>query len=80
MTAIVVQNAFERVKTDLEAVDYWNREKERKVKDNLRRTFEDMDEDGSGYLTQDEFTDVLDDVEFVRKMKMLDIDLEELPD
>mmetsp|Transcript_6687 Transcript_6687/g.14641 ORF Transcript_6687/g.14641 Transcript_6687/m.14641 type:complete len:913 (+) Transcript_6687:62-2800(+) len=80
MTAIVVHEAFERVKTDVEAVDYWNHEKERKVKESLVQMFNDMDEDGSGWLSKDEFTDVLDDVEFVRKMKVLDIDLEELPD
>jgi len=42
--------------------------------------FDDLDEDHSGALSMDEFLECLDDFAFVRKMKTLDIDLEDLPD
>eukprot|EP00747_Dinoflagellata_sp_TGD_P088721 gnl/TRDRNA2_/TRDRNA2_164099_c1_seq5.p1 gnl/TRDRNA2_/TRDRNA2_164099_c1~~gnl/TRDRNA2_/TRDRNA2_164099_c1_seq5.p1 ORF type:complete len:461 (+),score=143.69 gnl/TRDRNA2_/TRDRNA2_164099_c1_seq5:109-1383(+) len=51
-----------------------------KVQRDLFEMFHDLDEDGSGYLSKDEFTDVLDDPNFVRQMKVLDIELEDLPD
>mmetsp|Transcript_57861 Transcript_57861/g.137751 ORF Transcript_57861/g.137751 Transcript_57861/m.137751 type:complete len:828 (+) Transcript_57861:125-2608(+) len=80
MTAIVVQNAFEQVKSDVEAQEHWNNEKEKSIIGGLRRIFDDMDEDNSGTLTREEFSDVLVDIDFIRKMRSLDIELEELPD
>merc|ERR1719446_503515 len=53
---------------------------ESKTKDELKLMFEDLDEDQSGALSIEEFLECLDDFAFVRKMKLLDIDLEELPD
>eukprot|EP00971_Amphidinium_carterae_P162389 3219059-Amphidinium_carterae.1 len=80
MTAIVVQNAFEQVKSDVEALEHWSNEKEKSIVAGLRRIFDDMDEDHSGTLTREEFSDVLVDIDFIRKMRSLDIELEELPD
>jgi len=42
--------------------------------------FNDIDADGTGRISKLEFDDVLEDVSFARMMKLLDIDLEELPD
>lgn len=80
MTAIVVQNAYDASAEDMEAIAEDKRRENAKIHKELMDTFEDLDEDGSGALSQEEFNDCLDDYLFVRKMKMLDIDLEELPD
>lgn len=80
MTAIVVKNAFEAADADEEAKAQQQVQQQAKMAADLRAMFEKLDEDGSGTLTREEFTDVLDDVLFIRQMKVLDIDLEELPD
>lgn len=80
MTAIVVRNAYDAGEGDLEAVLTAKLQENKKVSKELLETFQDLDEDGSGALSQEEFNDCLDDYLFVRKMKLLDIDLEELPD
>merc|ERR1719181_1942156 len=55
-------------------------EEMQKVRNELDLMFRDLDEDESGYLSMEEFLDCMDDFSFVRKMKQLDIDLEDLPD
>lgn len=80
MTAIVVKNAFDAAEEDEEALENAKKMEEERSIDKLTEMFYEMDEDGSGTLSIEEFTDVLDDVNFIRTMKTLDIDLEELPD
>lgn len=80
MTAIVVKNAFDASEADEEAKAQQQVQQQAKIAQDLRAMFIALDEDGSGTLTREEFTDVLDDVLFIRQMKVLDIDLEELPD
>lgn len=80
MTAVVVKNAFDAAEADEEAKAHAQVVAEAKTQAELKNMFQTLDEDGSGALTREEFTDVLDDVGFLRQMKMLDIDLEELPD
>lgn len=80
MTAIVVKNAFDAAEADEEAKAQQQVQQQAKIAQDLRAMFIALDEDGSGTLTREEFTDVLDDVLFIRQMKVLDIDLEELPD
>ncbi|CAJ1332893.1 unnamed protein product [Effrenium voratum] len=80
MTAIVVKNAFDAAEADEEAKAQQQVQQQAKMAADLRTMFIALDEDGSGTLTREEFTDVLDDVLFIRQMKVLDIDLEELPD
>eukprot|EP00930_Biecheleria_cincta_P017866 TRINITY_DN1408_c0_g3_i1.p1 TRINITY_DN1408_c0_g3~~TRINITY_DN1408_c0_g3_i1.p1 ORF type:complete len:1031 (-),score=230.78 TRINITY_DN1408_c0_g3_i1:34-3126(-) len=80
MTAVVVKNAFDAADADEEAKAHAQVVAEAKTQAELKHMFNMLDEDGSGALSREEFTDVLDDVGFLRQMKMLDIDLEELPD
>lgn len=80
MTAVVVKNAFDAAEADEEAKAHAQVAAEAKRQAELKEMFNSLDEDGSGALNREEFTDVLDDVSFLRQMKMLDIDLEELPD
>merc|ERR1719235_1118999 len=79
MTAIVVENAFAAAAKDEEAVAQMKKLKQKKTVNDLKMLFKDLDEDGSGALSKEEFTDVLDDPAFVTKMKALDIELDELP-
>merc|ERR1719235_2415810 len=79
MTAIVVENAFAAAAKDEEAVAQMKKLKQKKTVNDLKMLFKDLDEDGSGALSKEEFTDVLDDPAFVQKMKALDIELDELP-
>lgn len=80
MTAVVVKNAFDASQDDTEAQAHLKDLESKNFMMKLTEMFTEMDEDNSGTLTIEEFTDVLDDVNFIRTMKMLDIDLEELPD
>jgi len=80
MTAIVVRNAFDAAAADAEAVARNKAQMDGKIRQDLKEMFEDLDEDNSGALSIEEFLECLDDFAFVRKMKTLDIDLEELPD
>jgi len=80
MTAVVVKNSFDALTEDEEAMAQLKHLEHVKTMQELRDIFLDMDDDGSGTLSQKEFTDVLDDIAFIRKIKMMDIDLEELPD
>ncbi|CAE7560413.1 para [Symbiodinium sp. CCMP2592] len=80
MTAIVVKNAFDAAEADEEAKAQQQVQNQATMAADLREMFQALDEDGSGTLSREEFTDVLDDVMFIRHMKKLDIDLEELPD
>eukprot|EP00928_Gymnodinium_smaydae_P070209 TRINITY_DN54108_c0_g1_i1.p1 TRINITY_DN54108_c0_g1~~TRINITY_DN54108_c0_g1_i1.p1 ORF type:complete len:909 (-),score=158.18 TRINITY_DN54108_c0_g1_i1:315-3041(-) len=80
MTAIIVKQSIDAKEKDIEAVSIYKHIEFTKAHKELNTIFRDMDEDGSGNLTREEFLDVLDDVSFVRKMKMLDIDLQELPE
>jgi hypothetical protein len=79
MTAIVVENAFAAAAKDEEAVAQLKKLKQKKSLNDLKILFKELDEDGSGALSKEEFTDVLDDPAFVQKMKALDIELDELP-
>lgn len=79
MTAIVVENAFAAASKDEEAVAQMKKLKQKKTIQDLKVLFKELDEDGSGALSKEEFTDVLDDPQFVQKMKALDIELDELP-
>ncbi|CAE8604094.1 unnamed protein product [Polarella glacialis] len=80
MTAVVVKQAFDSQEQDEEAAALLKVEEQAKQHGELMEMFYSLDEDGSGDLSREEFTDVLDDVLFIRQMKTLDIDLEELPD
>merc|ERR1719235_3035616 len=80
ITAIVVENAFAAAAADAEAVHHMQEEKKNAVTAQLLVMFQDLDEDQSGFLTKEEFTDVLDDPVFIQKMKTLDLELEDLPD
>jgi len=80
MTAVVVRNAFDAADRDAEAVARAKATEETKTRTELKDMFTDLDEDMSGALSIEEFLECLDDFNFIRKMKLLDIDLEELPD
>mmetsp|Transcript_42384 Transcript_42384/g.76077 ORF Transcript_42384/g.76077 Transcript_42384/m.76077 type:complete len:1072 (-) Transcript_42384:142-3357(-) len=80
MTAVVVKNASDAAEQDEEAKAQQQVALQAKMQADLKEMFAALDEDGSGTLSREEFTDVLDDVLFVRQMKVLDIDLDELPD
>lgn len=80
LTAIVVQNAFSAAAADEDAKTQVKLQESTMIKAELYNIFRDLDEDESGCLSMEEFLDCLDDFAFIRKMKMLDIDLEELPD
>jgi len=80
MTAIVIRNSFDAAAGDTEAILRGKQIRDHKIRTELQQMFTDLDEDNSGYLSIEEFMDCMDDFAFVRKMKMLDIDLEELPD
>jgi len=80
MTAIVVKNSLEVMKEDEAFTSHQNLLEYQKVQKDLRKMFSQLDEDNSGTLSKEEFTDVLDNEMFVCKMKLMDIDLEELPD
>jgi len=80
MTAIVVKNAFDTSAADEELTAQLKQIDHQNLQHELSKMFEEIDEDKSGMLSKEEFTDVLDDVLFIRKMKVLDIELEELGD
>jgi len=81
MTAIVIQNALVTApKRDAEALALKQTMEDKKWDTSLRNMFFDLDEDGTGTLDAQEFEAVLVDVNFARMMKMLDVDLDELPD
>mmetsp|Transcript_92734 Transcript_92734/g.298115 ORF Transcript_92734/g.298115 Transcript_92734/m.298115 type:complete len:817 (+) Transcript_92734:333-2783(+) len=81
MTAIIIQNALvDAPKRDAEALALRKDMENRKWDTSLRNMFFDLDEDGTGTLDAQEFEAVLVDVNFARMMKVLDVDLEELPD
>lgn len=78
--AVVVTSSMDANTKDDEANDLKDSAEKARNKRQLYFMFQELDEDKSGELSKEEFTAVLDDVVFVRKMKMMDIDLEELPD
>jgi len=80
MTAIAVKNAFDSTTNDEEIMAQMKSQQHNHLQRELYEMFQEMDEDKSGNLSREEFMDVLDDVMFVRKIKTLDIDIEELPD
>jgi len=80
LTAIMVKNAFDNIDNDVEALSLMKQSHQIEIERELHKLFNDLDEDHSGELSKDEFTDVLGEVNFMRKMKMLDIDLDELPE
>lgn len=80
MTAIVVRNAFDAAAADEEAVAKVKADNDLKIKAELLEMFEDLDEDSSGALSIEEFLECMDDINFVKRCKTLDIDLEDLPD
>jgi len=79
-TAIVVTNAFEAVDGDEEVRALTKQADDLQMQAELRAIFEGLDEDRSGLLSIEEFTDALKEPNFVSKMKMFDIELDELPD
>jgi len=81
MTAIVIQNALvDAPKKDEEALAFRKELETKKWETQLRNMFLDLDEDGTGSLSATEFEAALEDVTFARTMRLLDVDLEELPD
>eukprot|EP00929_Paragymnodinium_shiwhaense_P111308 TRINITY_DN7913_c0_g1_i1.p1 TRINITY_DN7913_c0_g1~~TRINITY_DN7913_c0_g1_i1.p1 ORF type:complete len:875 (-),score=279.11 TRINITY_DN7913_c0_g1_i1:138-2762(-) len=80
MTAIVVKKSFDAHHNDTEAIATQKQLQYIKQRQELMLIFQEMDEDGSGMLSREEFVDVLDDIAFIRKIAQLDIEVEELPD
>lgn len=80
ITAVVVKSSMDAMANDTEASGTQKMIVEAKSKGALYLLFHELDEDQSGALDKDEFTKVLDDVKFVRKLKTLDVELDELPD
>ncbi|EER08100.1 hypothetical protein Pmar_PMAR014864 [Perkinsus marinus ATCC 50983] len=80
VTAIVVEQAFSAVSADKELLVSMKRSSEQEAVEALKMLFEELDEDGSGELSSQEFTDVLDDPKFIRRLAMLDLDVSELPE
>jgi len=78
MTAVVIQRVFKS--TDKEALDRKKEIARWKNVTALFNAFQEMDTDGSGRVSEEEFSDILDNVNFVRMMKVIDIDIDELPD
>jgi voltage-gated sodium channel len=80
LTAVVVFKAIDARDNDTEMIAFRIKLQYCQMRAELYKIFQEVDEDGSGKLTKEEFLDVLDDVAFIRKMKQLDIDLVELPE
>lgn len=80
VTAIVVEQAFSAVSADKELLASMRRSSQQEAVEALKMLFEELDEDGSGELSSQEFTDVLDDPKFIRRLAMLDLDVSELPE
>jgi len=79
-TAIVIKNALDEKDADAQANNIAKQYAYIRKHTELMRIFNSMDEDKSGELSREEFFDILEDVQFVRQMKVLDVDLQELPD
>mmetsp|Transcript_46873 Transcript_46873/g.123884 ORF Transcript_46873/g.123884 Transcript_46873/m.123884 type:complete len:854 (+) Transcript_46873:110-2671(+) len=78
MTAVVIQRVFKSTDKEAEA-----RKKEIARFKNitaLYQAFQEMDTDNSGRVSEEEFTEILENVAFVRMMKVIDIDIDELPE
>ncbi|KAF4678194.1 hypothetical protein FOL47_003256 [Perkinsus chesapeaki] len=80
VTAIIVEQAFSAVAADEELLASTRHSHQRETIDGLKKLFDELDEDGSGELSAQEFTDVLDDPKFIQRLTMLDFDVSELPE
>merc|ERR1719281_2074153 len=80
MTAIIVEHTFDAMKSDLEMIQKHIEYKKQHQVDVLYRIFHELDDDGSGNLTKNEFLDCLDDPMFCQRITSLDLDLDDLPD
>jgi hypothetical protein len=79
-TAIVVESTFTAALKDVDMVRKHKEAQQQKQVDTLYAMFKELDEDGSGNLGINEFTDVLDDPLFIIRIQTLEIQIEELPD
>merc|ERR1719161_2831977 len=80
MTAIIVEHTFDAMKSDLEMIQKHIEYKKQHQVDVLFQMFHELDDDGSGNLTKNEFLDCLDDPMFCQRITSLDIQLDDLPD
>lgn len=61
VTAVIVEHAFEAAKQDEEMVANQKKEEKTRTLVDLEGLFRELDEDGSGELSREEFTEVMDD-------------------
>merc|ERR1719261_881075 len=80
MTAIIVEHTFDAMKSDLEMIQKHIEYKKQYQVNVLFRMFHELDDDGSGNLTKNEFLDCLDDPMFCQRIISLDLELDDLPD
>lgn len=74
MAAVVINRTLEITEADTEMVVRENLLKNVAVQEEVLEIFRDLDEDGSGTISWEEFSNVKSDPLFVRKMKELEID------
>lgn len=78
ITAVIVENAFAISKEDEEEVAIMKeRQKDADINE-LKILFLEIDEDGSGYLSREEFLEAVDNPKIRRKLQLLEVDLDEL--
>eukprot|EP00927_Polykrikos_kofoidii_P079479 TRINITY_DN76265_c0_g1_i1.p1 TRINITY_DN76265_c0_g1~~TRINITY_DN76265_c0_g1_i1.p1 ORF type:complete len:780 (+),score=136.40 TRINITY_DN76265_c0_g1_i1:78-2417(+) len=78
--AIVIRRSTEMTTADVEAREVHDNFAKAKKIACLMKMFKELDCDGGGTLTVAEFTNVLSDISFLRTIKRLHLDIEELPD
>lgn len=78
ITAVIVENAFAISKEDEEEVAIM-KERQKDVEINeLKVLFLEIDEDGSGYLSREEFLEAVENPKIRRKLQLLEVNLDEL--
>lgn len=79
VTAVIVENAFERSKHDeADLAKAMEAQKEAEIEE-LRNLFWDMDLDGSGFITRDELDDAVSTKRLIRqKLRSIDIHMKDL--
>lgn len=80
MTAIIMKHHGEQASKDVDALAHHKKLSKRRQKLELKRIFEEMDADKSGTLTKAKFGDIIRNLRFAHKCRVLDIELAELPD